>query len=95
MLKDFIRVDRVSVRKFNEEYYLLGGKRNYKINEIGVIIFKYIGSDIKIEELRNKIMEKYEGGTREQIDSEINNFINLLLKEGLIERSWVWNNIHL
>lgn len=86
MLKDYIKTDRLSVRKFKGDYYLLGGRRNYKINEIGMIIFKYIGSDLRVEELRDKIMEVYKGETSEQIDLEINNFIELLLKEGLVER---------
>lgn len=87
LLNEFRRVDRLSVRKFADEYYLLGGRKNYKINEIGVIIFKYIGSDITVKELGEKITSVYkiDGGKNDkQIDTEIRGFIELLLKEEII-----------
>lgn len=82
--KIYNRKSNLRVRKFNEEYYMLCSGKCYEINEIGAIIVKYLGQDIEVKELSNKINEVYSDTNPEIIEKDIEVFISFLYDEGLI-----------
>ncbi|HEM5251699.1 TPA: hypothetical protein U1341_002212 [Streptococcus suis] len=66
-LSKYDRGIETRVRKFNGEYYLIGKGKVYSLNYLGAVVLKYIGSDITVNELSNKISEKYPGTDIETI----------------------------
>lgn len=85
-LNQYHRKDNLRIRKFNDEYYMLCSGKCYKINETGAVVIKYIGKDMPINTLSNRIMEIYNGCNIDEIIEDIKTFINFLFNEGLINQ---------
>jgi len=79
------RIEGINVRKFNEEYYIIGNGKAFKANETCIIILKYVGKKISISELTNKILLAYSGAEYEKIYKDIENFIDFLVSQNIIE----------
>ena len=47
-LNIYKRNENTNVRKFSNEYYIICAHKTFKINEIGAVILKYVGSEISI-----------------------------------------------
>lgn len=72
------------LRKIEEKYYILNFNNVYQINEMGVIIMKYIGKDLNINELALKISDKYNFKDINKIVLDIKDFLEFLLDNKLI-----------
>lgn len=72
------------LRRIEEKYYILNFNNVYQINEMGVIIMKYIGKDININELALKISDKYNFKDIDKIVLDIKDFLKFLLDNKLI-----------
>lgn len=83
-LNIYKRNENTNVRKFSNEYYIICAHKTFKINEIGAVILKYVGSEISISELANRILSKYEGAKYDEIYKDIENFLLFLISENII-----------
>lgn len=72
------------VRKFKDEYYLLGNRKSYLLNYTGAVVLKYIGTDIELETVVKKISDFYKEDDFERIKADIENFIEFLVLENLV-----------
>ncbi len=86
-LNQYNRHNSLRIRKFSDEYYMLGSGKCYKINETGAIVVKYVGKDMPIEALGSKIMDTYNGANIDEIIEDIKAFVDFLLDEGLINEN--------
>jgi len=83
-LNNYKRTESTRIRKFNNEYYVISCEKTYKINEIGVVILKYLGTRISTSELADKILSKYSGVEHSKICQDIEEFIKFLISENII-----------
>ena len=83
-LKNYERKLETRVRKFKDDYYLLGNRKSYLLNYTGAVVLKYIGDDIELEEVAKKISDFYKEENLEKIKTDIESFIEFLILENLI-----------
>lgn len=83
-LEQFERHDGVRIRKFKSIYYLLTSEKNYQLNELGAVVLKYIGKNMEVVDLCNKISENYTEKNLKKINDDVRSFIDFLLSEGII-----------
>lgn len=73
------------IRSIDNEYYLLGCDRCFKLNHMGVAVFKYIGKNVSIDQLVAGIIENFSEENTEKIKEDIINYINKLIEYGVIQ----------
>jgi len=83
-LKNYERKLETRVRKFKDDYYLLGNRKSYLLNYTGAVVLKYIGDDIELEDVAKKISDFYKEENLEKIKTDIESFIEFLILENLI-----------
>ena len=76
----------LAIRKIEDVYYLLIGEDVYESNEIGAIIVNATGRDLSIDELCTRISKKFSFENTVQIRSDVDEYIEYLLAEGLLSR---------
>lgn len=81
---DFFALLETRVRKFKDDYYLLGNRKSYLLNYTGAVVLKYIGDDIELEDVAKKISDFYKEENLEKIKTDIESFIEFLILENLI-----------
>lgn len=85
-LNELRKCEYIIVRKIEDKYYMLGQGKCFELNETGVLVVKYIGKNMLISEFCKKLAQKYEGRVQiEQIERDIELFIDFLIKNRLIE----------
>lgn len=78
-LKKVKKEQNVSVRRVGDTYYILREGKCFQLNETGVLIVKYIGSDFEIDEFSNRIVQKYGNSEgKERVKQDIIKFIDFL-----------------
>lgn len=83
-LSNYEKKIETRVRKFENQYYLLGNKKSYQLNYTGAVVLKYIGTEIELETLAKKISAYYKEDNINQIEEDIVTFLDFLLSENLI-----------
>lgn len=85
-MNEVARRESVRLRKIDNSYYIADTVKCYEANNLGAIVFKYIGQDIKIDELCNKVADKFNFHDLKVIKSDVLNYIEFLVKEGLVDK---------
>lgn len=83
-LKELTRDKDLSIRKLDESYYFVINEDTYEANEIGATIVNAAGRDLSIDDLCIRISDKYVFDNFDQIKSDIVNYIEFLLSEGIL-----------
>ena len=55
------------------------------LNETGKFIWKVLESGATKDEIVDKLLNEYEGATREEIEADVNTFIENLAKDNILE----------
>ena len=55
------------------------------LNETGKFIWELLENDITKEEIVNKMLEVYEGVTKELIENDVDKFISKLMEDNILE----------
>lgn len=55
------------------------------LNETGKFIWELLENDITKEEIVNKMLEAYEGVTKELIENDVDKFISKLMEDNVLE----------
>lgn len=80
-LNEVKKSEGIVVRKIGVKYYVLNKNRCYLLNETGILIVKYCGKDMDINEFCEKIVAKYNNKDMyEQVKKDIITFINFLIE---------------
>lgn len=83
-LSTYTRNEAYRIRTIDNNYYLLGCDNCFKLNKIGVIIIKYISTDITVDELANAIENKFSEVDNKKVKEDILQYIDMLIKYGVI-----------
>jgi hypothetical protein len=83
-LSQLSRCEDLAIRKIEDTFYLVSVQGTYESNEIGATIVNAVGRDMAIEDLCQRLAEKYLDGDLMQIESDVNDYIAFLLTEGLL-----------
>ena len=84
-LNDIKRKEELQIRKIADQYFLICGRNCYEINITGAIFVNMIGNTISLSELSRRIGSKFNCYDVEQIESDVNDFIQFLISEALVE----------
>lgn len=85
-LMNYEKNTKVHVRKFKNDFYLLGNGKGYRLNYVGAVVIKYLHKDMEISELSGKIASYYGIEDTEQIAADICNFLNFLIQNNLVHK---------
>ena len=83
-LKELLRKEDLTIRKIENQFYLITFYSCYEVNEIGAAIVNIIGQDLPVKELGIKLAQKYGNDDVDQVTADALSFINFLLEEGLV-----------
>lgn len=81
----FKRVDGVRLRKIEEKLYIFYNEGYYEINEIGALVLQHISRDVKIGDFCDKVITKYQGVEKKQVEQDVLSFLEFLKNDKLIE----------
>lgn len=84
ILNKYNRNPNLLIRRIEEEYYVILDNKVYKFNYFGMVILKYIGSDISISDLAIRISEFCEHNDVSEVLNDITKFIEYMLLKELI-----------
>jgi len=77
----FIRLGKISQQNF-----LINGRQCFEINEIGLFIWECFSLPSSIEDVQKKVLDCYEGKGKKNIEKDVRNFVDLLIKYELINK---------
>lgn len=83
-MNNFKRNENVRVRKFQNEFYLLGNGNSYSLNYLGAVVIKYLGKNITLAKLVVKISKHFPEVAQKKIKQDVIDFIDFLLSEELV-----------
>lgn len=74
------------MREFNDEFYLFGEGKSFKVNRLGKIIWIAIGKEITFDELICKILINYNLSNENKsiVENDVSEFIKNLLDIGAL-----------
>ena len=85
-LNEIKKCENVTVRKVEEKYYLLRSGKCFRVNETGILIVKYIGKDMLLDEFCDKLVKKYGNEQMlDQVKQDVVRFIQFLSDNEMIE----------
>ena len=85
-LKQIERSVNYRMREFNDEFYLFGESKSFKVNRLGKIIWIAIGKDISFDELIYKILLNYNLDVKDKliVENDVTEFIKNLIDIGAL-----------
>ncbi len=70
----------------NDELYVSNGNKVFKLNQLGITIWKFINEKKNINEIRESIYKEYPCVPTEELDTDIDNFIDNLVSVKILLR---------
>ncbi|MFQ7133770.1 MAG: PqqD family protein [Oscillospiraceae bacterium] len=89
---DLYKNKKFKVREIEGKYYLYGNGSCYLLNDMGAIVWKYVGKDMMSDEFIGKVNTKYEDTTPDQIRTDVDSYINFLISIGAVGNGKESNN---
>ena len=83
-LIQLVRKEDATLRKLDDDYFILHGEDAYEVNETGATIFNALGRDMSIKELCTRLSQKYDSDDSNQIERDAYVFIDFLISEDLV-----------
>ena len=83
-LNQLERKSSLSLRKINEQYYLIDAGNCYQVNLTGAMIVNSIGNDLTIDMLCEKLSKKCSYPDLDAISADVEAFIKFLVEEKLV-----------
>lgn len=77
--------DNIKLRMVANKYYLFGNGQCLETNEIGAIIWKYLGNEVEINEFAKKVSKKYEYQNIDGIIEDTLKYIGFLSENHLVQ----------
>ncbi len=81
---ELYRKKKFKVREIEGKYYLYGSGSCYLLNDMGAIVWKYVGKDMTLDEFVGKVNTKYEDTTPAQIRTDVDSYISFLISIGAV-----------
>lgn len=82
-LNQITRESSLRLRRIQNQFYLFDSKQCFEINLTGAMIVNAIGEDLSINDLCEKLAQKFEDVNIETIKKDVNIFLGFLIDEGL------------
>lgn len=76
----------IRVRKINKDHYIIGKGMYFKINQISSDIISDLGNNITVHELAKNLSGIYEVEDVKEVERDVINFIDQLLKQNVLEK---------
>lgn len=84
MIETYKYLKNTRIRKYGEDFYIIGEETVLKTNEMGAIIYKYIGKNTTNKELSKKIVNVFTDISEEDVEFDTQEFIKVLETHKLI-----------
>lgn len=68
---DLYKNKKFKVREIEGKYYLYGNGSCYLLNDMGAIVWKYVGKDMMSDEFIGKVNTKYEDIRRPEVSADL------------------------
>lgn len=86
-LREYKTKDTVQIRSLKNKYYIILESNVYSLNYTGAVVIKYIGTDIELSLLVNKISSYYNISEKSKIETDILKFIDFLLYHEIVQKN--------
>lgn len=85
-MNELKKTDNLHLRKLSDKYYVFGTEVCFELNELGAVIFRYIGSDMPISNLLIGLKKRFNYDiSEERIQHDIYDFIDNLINLKLVK----------